>query len=150
MNLGLIAMISVTASDCSGSYPGHSLSGWSYPSAEMQSLYSTASADWAFVCEYKVQCRQFPNFKAKAKAKTKSPQTYWNALKSNPSTNLIFLPCWLNVAESPIHLTLYRNWSKLIDYSHCMDLPRVWNICVFVIGATGEMSSSCKSPILKR
>ena len=30
------------------SYPGHSLGlGGSYPSAEMQSMYSTAPADWA-------------------------------------------------------------------------------------------------------
>ena len=36
-------------SDCLVSYLGHSLvgSGWSYSSAEMQSVYSTASADWA-------------------------------------------------------------------------------------------------------
>ena len=29
------------------SYPGHSLGGDSYPSAEKQSVYSTAPADWA-------------------------------------------------------------------------------------------------------
>ena len=29
------------------SYPGHSLGGRSYPSAEKQSVYSTAPADWA-------------------------------------------------------------------------------------------------------
>ena len=34
-------------SDCFVSYPGHSLGGGSYPSAEMQSVYSTAPADWA-------------------------------------------------------------------------------------------------------
>ena len=33
-------------SDCLVSYPGHAL-GWSYPSAEMQSVYSTAPADGA-------------------------------------------------------------------------------------------------------
>ena len=33
-------------SDCLVSYPGHSLVG-SYPSAEKQSVYSTALADWA-------------------------------------------------------------------------------------------------------
>ena len=33
-------------SDCLVSYPGHSLGG-SYPSAEVQSVYSTAPADWA-------------------------------------------------------------------------------------------------------
>ena len=33
-------------SDSLVSYPGHSLAG-SYPSAEMQSVYSTAPADWA-------------------------------------------------------------------------------------------------------
>ena len=33
-------------SDCLVSYPGHSL-GESYPSVEMQSVYSTAPADWA-------------------------------------------------------------------------------------------------------
>ena len=32
-------------SDCLVSYPGHSLG--SYPSAEVQSVYSTAPADWA-------------------------------------------------------------------------------------------------------
>ena len=34
-------------SDCLVSYPGNSLDGGSYPSAEIQSVYSTASADWA-------------------------------------------------------------------------------------------------------
>ena len=34
-------------SDCLMSYPGYSLEGVSYPSAEMQSVYSTAPADWA-------------------------------------------------------------------------------------------------------
>ena len=34
-------------SDCLVSYPGHSLWGGSYPSAEVQSEYSTAPADWA-------------------------------------------------------------------------------------------------------
>ena len=33
-------------SDCLVSYPGHSFVG-SYPSTEMQSVYSTAPADWA-------------------------------------------------------------------------------------------------------
>ena len=36
----------VTSSDCLVSYTGHSLKE-SYPSAEMQSVYSTAPADWA-------------------------------------------------------------------------------------------------------
>ena len=36
-------------SDCLGSYLGHSLGegGESYPSSEVQSVYSTASANWA-------------------------------------------------------------------------------------------------------
>ena len=34
-------------SDCLVSYPGHSFVGRSYPSAEKQSVYSTAAADWA-------------------------------------------------------------------------------------------------------
>ena len=39
-------------SDCLVSYPGHSLGG-SYPSAEVQSVYSTAPADWAtFVLDF--------------------------------------------------------------------------------------------------
>ena len=33
--------------DCFVSYPGHLLSGGSYASAEVQSVYSTALADWA-------------------------------------------------------------------------------------------------------
>ena len=33
------------------SYPGHSLGGGSYPSAEKQSVYSTAPADWA-TCDW--------------------------------------------------------------------------------------------------
>ena len=33
--------------DCLMSYPGHSLVGSSYPSAEMESVYSTAPADCA-------------------------------------------------------------------------------------------------------
>ena len=33
-------------SDCLVSYLGHSLRGGSYPSAEVQSVYSTAPADW--------------------------------------------------------------------------------------------------------
>ena len=36
----------VSSSDFSVSYPGHAL-GASYPTAEMKSVYSTASADWA-------------------------------------------------------------------------------------------------------
>ena len=34
-------------SDCLVSYPGHSLGGGSYPSAEMQVVYSTSPVDWA-------------------------------------------------------------------------------------------------------
>ena len=34
-------------SDCLVSYPGHSLGRGSYPSAEMQSVYSTVPAGWA-------------------------------------------------------------------------------------------------------
>ena len=34
-------------SDCLVSYPGHMLGWGSYPSAEKQSVYSTAPADWA-------------------------------------------------------------------------------------------------------
>ena len=33
--------------DCLVSYPGHSLGEGSYPSVEVQSVYSTAPADWA-------------------------------------------------------------------------------------------------------
>ena len=36
----------ISPSDCLVSYPGHSLRE-SYPSAEMQLVYSTASTDWA-------------------------------------------------------------------------------------------------------
>ena len=39
--------MTTTPSDCLVSYPGHSLVGGSYPSAEKQSVYSTASFDWA-------------------------------------------------------------------------------------------------------
>ena len=38
-------------SDCLVSYPGHSL-GESYPSAEVQLVYSTAPADWAIRWAY--------------------------------------------------------------------------------------------------
>ena len=34
-------------SDCLVSYPGYSLGGGSYLSAQMQSMYSTAPSDWA-------------------------------------------------------------------------------------------------------
>ena len=34
-------------SDCLVSYPRHSLTGGSYPSAEVRSVYSTAPANWA-------------------------------------------------------------------------------------------------------
>ena len=37
----------ISSSDSLVSYPGHSLGGRSYPSAEVQSVYSTAPADWA-------------------------------------------------------------------------------------------------------
>ena len=43
-----ISKVGALPSDCLMSYPGHSL-GDSYPSAEMQSVYSTAPADWAFM-----------------------------------------------------------------------------------------------------
>ena len=36
-------------SDCLMSYPGHLLMKGSYPFAEMQSVYSTGPADWAYV-----------------------------------------------------------------------------------------------------
>ena len=56
MDLGVIAMkgvlcitqsssITEASSDCLVSYPGHLL-GESYLSAEMQSVYSAAAADW--------------------------------------------------------------------------------------------------------
>ena len=41
-------------SDCLVSYPGHSLGGGSSPSAEVQSVYSTAPADWAI---HRVKCQ---------------------------------------------------------------------------------------------
>ena len=47
--LGLLQSSSITEaspSDCLVSYPGHSL-GMSYPSVEMQSVYSTSLANWA-------------------------------------------------------------------------------------------------------
>ena len=48
----LILQTSSTAeaspSNCLVSYPGHSF-GKSYPSAEMQSMYSTVPADWAII-----------------------------------------------------------------------------------------------------
>ena len=42
-----------SASDGLVSYPGHSLGGGSYPSAEKQSVYSVAPANWAM--EYFVE-----------------------------------------------------------------------------------------------
>ena len=45
------SIIEASPSDCLVSYPGHSL-GESYPSAEIQSVYSTASADCAKVTLY--------------------------------------------------------------------------------------------------
>ena len=42
-------------SDCLVSYPGHSLGG-SYPSAEVQSVYSTAPADWAILFYCLLRC----------------------------------------------------------------------------------------------
>ena len=39
------SIIGTSPSDCLVSYPGHSL-GESYPTAEVQSVYSTAQADW--------------------------------------------------------------------------------------------------------
>ena len=47
LRISKISNISWTSpSDCLVSYPGHFL-GESYPSAEMQSMYTTAPADWA-------------------------------------------------------------------------------------------------------
>ena len=43
---GYSAFPEASASDCLMSYPGHSLEE-SYPTAEMQLVYSTAPADWA-------------------------------------------------------------------------------------------------------
>ena len=39
------SIIGTSPSDCLVSYPGHSLGGRSYPSAEVQSVYSTAPVD---------------------------------------------------------------------------------------------------------
>ena len=41
------SLAGTSPSDCLVSYPGHLLGGGSYPSAEKQSVYSTAPADWA-------------------------------------------------------------------------------------------------------
>ena len=43
-------------SDCLVSYTGHLLGVGSYPSAEKQSVYSTAPADWAIVIWGRVPC----------------------------------------------------------------------------------------------
>ena len=44
-------------SDCLVSYLGHPLVGGSYPSAEKQSVYSTAPADWAiYFCVCMSRC----------------------------------------------------------------------------------------------
>ena len=54
LHITKISRISETSpSECSVSYAGHSLGWGSYPSAEMQSVYSTASADWATA----IQCK---------------------------------------------------------------------------------------------
>ena len=48
--LNILQSSSITGasvSDCLVSYPGHSLVEGSYPSAEIQSVYSVAPADWA-------------------------------------------------------------------------------------------------------
>ena len=45
-------------SDCLVSYPEHL--GESYPSAEMQSVYSTAPVDWATLCMYAFTYREPP------------------------------------------------------------------------------------------
>ena len=42
-----LSITGTSPSDCLVSYPGHSLVGRSYTSAEMQSMYSTVPADWA-------------------------------------------------------------------------------------------------------
>ncbi len=39
----------ISPSDCSVLYPGHSLRGGAYPSADVQSVYSTAPANWAII-----------------------------------------------------------------------------------------------------
>ena len=43
-------------SDCLMSYPGHSLGRGSYPSAEMQSVYSTTPANWTAECMHIMVC----------------------------------------------------------------------------------------------
>ena len=42
-----LSITGTSSSDCLVSYGGDTLMGGSYPSAEMWSVYSTASADWA-------------------------------------------------------------------------------------------------------
>ena len=42
------SIVGTSPSDCLVLYPGHSLWG-SYPSAEKQSVYSTATANWAII-----------------------------------------------------------------------------------------------------
>ena len=41
-----LSITGTSPSDCLASYPGHSLGAGSYSSAEVQSVYSTAPADW--------------------------------------------------------------------------------------------------------
>ena len=47
LNIPQISKVGALPSDGLMSYPGHSLNRWSYPLAEKQSAYSTATADWA-------------------------------------------------------------------------------------------------------
>ena len=58
----------ISPSDCLVSYPGHSLEWGSYPSAEVQLVYSTAPANWAnqFFGEFNTGYQKPENYGFKA------------------------------------------------------------------------------------
>ena len=72
-------------SRCLMSYLEHSFDGWSYPSAKVQSVYSTVPADWATRFEY-VYCQNFM-----------TPALEIWGIWSTPSLPLLTSPLWLEV-----------------------------------------------------
>ena len=103
----------VSPSDCLVSYPGHSL-GESYPSAEMQSVYSTAPADWATGVVWFLYIQAYHkhiNLHELFNAKTNQVEEQFN-LHRERMRGFIPLPSNLSESERPV------SWSGRIHRLH--------------------------------
>ena len=127
-------------SDCLVSYPGHSLGDGSYPSAEVQSVYSTAQAEWTKTFsksksavvykmyrsvyasnfgevshQFHMLCNKSHNHVTKywsGKMKPREEQAHPN--RWFKYSQIIFRSIWLwGIRESNFHFWVATNWMQL-------------------------------------